>query len=250
MLGLPRQAIRNNFIYTKTQWASGTSFIGIHSFTRFSSSNIPESQIRLTTKAETHSIEADINSSITSNKETEPEVSIKTNKAETHKLLASMDLNQVSLISESASVNHEGNVQEAISNTEAQQFKLDSLQELTSLSDSTIGERETKPHSQSYQSEKDVLALNPLYYTIQIASTESESEATEIIELLQENGFNQPLFYYHSPRQDETWYPVLSGYYKTKTEAQTSQLKLPGWIKQKKPFIRQLANVQDKNKTV
>lgn len=84
-------------------------------------------------------------------------------------------------------------------------------------------------------------SLNPSYYTVQIASLESEERALAFISDL---GHTDDVAYFSSVKNGDTRYAVLLGAYPTMEEALDGAASLPDKLQRAEPWVRNIGLIQ------
>lgn len=106
-------------------------------------------------------------------------------------------------------------------------------------------EREEASHVSNAVSETDpvgwVLSQNPRYYTLQLASSKSESRIKKYFE---ENQMQGKGGYYKKQQDGETWYFLIYGAFSSSRNASNEIQQLPEEIRKWSPWVRRLGNIQ------
>jgi type II secretory pathway predicted ATPase ExeA/septal ring-binding cell division protein DamX len=89
--------------------------------------------------------------------------------------------------------------------------------------------------------ERELLKINPDYYTIQLFGTHNRADA---IKFLQEFHLQNEAVYFHTYYNDKHWYVVISGDYPSYEQAKQALQQLPMKLRHLKPWVRNFASVR------
>lgn len=80
------------------------------------------------------------------------------------------------------------------------------------------------------------------YFTIQLLGAYQEQD---VINFIRTHNLGKQATYYRTKHSDKDWYVLVYGIYKTRQEATAAIQGLPTDIKQQKPWVNSIANVQE-----
>ena len=116
------------------------------------------------------------------------------------------------------------------------------VQAYNQLSDGTIKPADHVKIAQALQPQDWVMAQNPKYFTLQLASSQNR----ELIErYIDENNLHGKAGYYRSVRNGKEWYALVYGAFPTVGEANASITQLPEQLRKWSPWVRNIDDIHN-----